>query len=170
MLPLHWVDFTGTYQDDKVQLQWLTENELNAREFTVQRSTDGLAWKDIGVVSYMGSATSGSSYRFGFIPESGGVLYVRIKETDYDGRELYRKVISLAIPEAGKSEISNPIKNGIINITILEKGWLKLYNLTGKLCYQEYCLPGAKVINVGQQAAGVYVIVINRNKYKVLIQ
>jgi hypothetical protein len=42
--------------------------------------------------------------------------------------------------------------------------------LSGKLCYQEYCSSGLRVINIGQQPAGLYIIVINKRKYKVLIQ
>jgi hypothetical protein len=50
VLPLHFISFTGEQQNKNVNLQWQTSDDINIVQFTVQRSTDGINFINIGVV------------------------------------------------------------------------------------------------------------------------
>lgn len=55
VVPVTISSFTGSYTNKASLLRWTTENEINISKYTVERSTDGRTFNEIGFVNANGS-------------------------------------------------------------------------------------------------------------------
>jgi hypothetical protein len=95
-LPVNLVYFTGKLQADKVVLNWEVENEINFKEYVVERSNNGTYFTAIGSVTATGSKVY--SYSDDANINKGSRVYYRLKKVDKDGAFKYSEVFSLHIP------------------------------------------------------------------------
>jgi len=162
-LPLNWVSFTSTLQNNQVALKWQTAQEVNTNHFNIQRSFNGNDFTDIGKISATGNSL-GSSYSYtDYNVEKLGVskLYYRLQEIDKDGKAFYSgtNVIELRTINTTKA-YPNPA-NGYINLNI--KGAtiadaVRIYDMKGRLMQQWQNYPVNRLINVKSFAAGSYIL------------
>ncbi len=96
LLPVDVVYFTGKLQADKVVLNWEVENEINFKEYVVERSNNGTYFTAIGSVSATGSKAY--TYSDDANTNKGSRVYYRLKKVDKDGSFTYSDVFSLHIP------------------------------------------------------------------------
>jgi hypothetical protein len=91
-LPIQLVDFQVTLQLSGVELTWKTAVEQNNDFFEVQRSSDGIEFSRIGMLS--GSGTSKEAHQYSFIDHNPkyGRNYYRLKQVDYDGHATFSSV------------------------------------------------------------------------------
>lgn len=99
VVPVEFISFTASFNDDKVILKWDTGSEKNNKGFEVERFIND-NWKIIGTVSGKGTRSVKSSYEFvddysGY-NFSGNVKY-RLKQIDYDGTFAYSSEASVNI-------------------------------------------------------------------------
>ena len=129
-LPITLTDFTVTPKDNDALLQWSTQQEINSKSFTIQRSDDGQKFEDIGSVEAAGTTSSVSKYSFtdeGIMNSGKPIVFYRLNARDKDGKSAFTNIISLRIK--GNTQwsvrlLSNPVKD---NVSLL------LSNITGKL-------------------------------------
>lgn len=113
-LPVTITSFTATSQNDKVALQWATATEINSKEFSIQRSLDGISFKTIGSVPAAGNSNTQRSYRYDDLKSisfAGKMIFFRIMETDIDGKLSYTNVKNVKIP-GGNNKLTlvyNPV-------------------------------------------------------------
>lgn len=105
-LPVTLINFTATPDDKKVKLNWSTATETNNDRFEIQRSIDGINFKNIDQVKGKGNSTSKTDYAYtdeakGF---TGNIFY-RLKQVDLDGKFTYSAIKNVRI-DAGKILIS----------------------------------------------------------------
>lgn len=84
-LPLHTLELNAQLQDTKVTLKWVAENEMNTKEFFIQRSTDGVNYIDIGSKKVEGQINTPTAYTFVNDIQSlmlANIIYYRIKAED----------------------------------------------------------------------------------------
>jgi len=74
-------------------LTWSTVLERNNDYYTIERSADGVIFKEIGQVNGAGNSTETLVYEFEDNTRNKGLNYYKFKQTDYDGRYKYSKVI-----------------------------------------------------------------------------
>ena len=48
LLPIELISFTGTLADGQVELAWATAAEINNDYFTIERSTNGMTFTELG--------------------------------------------------------------------------------------------------------------------------
>lgn len=96
LLPVNLVYFTGKLQADKVVLNWEVENEVNFKEYIVERSNNGTYFTAIGSVAATGSKAY--TYSDDANTNKGSRVYYRLKKVDKDGTYTYSDVFSLHIP------------------------------------------------------------------------
>lgn len=160
-LPLTLVSFTAQNINSKVHLQWSTASEFNNDYFSVQRSSDGVAIKDILKVA--GAGTSQLSHHYAVIddqPLAGKVLY-RLKQTDFDGKTQYSNFISLTATLTDETKIfPNPFMASLrISLSTLSQHnncVLRLFNTLGQQLIKMPIVSVHTIIKTDQFVSGLY--------------
>ncbi len=93
-LPVELIKFESKVSDDGIDVFWSTASEINNDYFIVERSVDGISWKDIGSIEGAGTTNSLTEYFFKDKNPEEGTNYYRLVQVDYDGQNSYSKVIS----------------------------------------------------------------------------
>jgi hypothetical protein len=97
-LPLNFISFTARLGDDQqVNLDWQTGEEINVSRFVIKHSTDGSSFNPIGQVNF-GSA---NSYAFTDNNAVAGNNYYRIESVDNDGYTQYSAIDVINVPASG---------------------------------------------------------------------
>ncbi|UEG50183.1 T9SS type A sorting domain-containing protein [Ferruginibacter lapsinanis] len=170
LLPVALIDFTGQFNNKKVDLKWSTSTETNVDYFVVERSADGNSFAEVGTMGAKGIA---SVYQFADVLPFNGVNYYRVKTTDNDGRITYSKVIVVKATITNRVTISgckpNPFVNKVdVYIDLLESAVIKInmVDAVGRSVYQ-HTVKGAKglnwvnIDNLENLSSGIYIIRVN---------
>ena len=96
-LPVKLISFSGRLNGSKVDLNWVTANELNTKQFEVERSGDGQVFTKIATVTAKGNSNTPTSYDLVDPAPLKGVNYYRLKIVDIDGKFEYSQVIIIRI-------------------------------------------------------------------------
>ena len=117
--PVKMTGFSSSLVDGKAKLTWQTASEENADHFSIQQSSDGTNFAEIGTVPAAGNSQSVRNYTYAVntIPGSAAYLYFRILTIDKDKKEQYSDIILLHLPKAAearfiKNMYPNPAENG----------------------------------------------------------
>jgi Secretion system C-terminal sorting domain len=171
-LPLVWLSFIATRQNQTAMLRWTTAQEQNTRNFAVQHSSNGMNWESIGTLPAAGISSRPSNYRYVHTAPLTGINYYRILQTDLDNRSSYSEIKMLRFTAVDEpfTIIGNPVTNGVLTVQVNTVSGLALYNTAGKLMWQEKVNPATKYIDVSGYAKGVYLLKANLATQKVVIQ
>ncbi|MFT3704348.1 MAG: T9SS type A sorting domain-containing protein [Agriterribacter sp.] len=171
-LPLQLLDFSGTVQNDDVALDWITEYEQGTRSFDIERSTDGRHFSVIGNVPAK-NTTGKHAYHFtdrDAFEISGTVLYYRLNQKDFDGKAVFSKVISIAIPAAKFITISPNPAGQYINVKLRKQSnssgtTIQVIDMGGKKLIEQKITPTTNIsrINISMLPKGAYMISIVTN-------
>jgi hypothetical protein len=177
-LPLTMLYARAYKQNNGVQVSWGTANEVNVKNYNIERSADGVYFNKIGAVNANGSGANNYSW-FDPAPANGNNYY-RIKCIDLDGKFMYSVV--LLINNSGNNELTvfpNPAKRGgmlQVNLQNSIAAKIEMMNATGQMLYSKQGkLSGTISIPVSSGwPMGQYIIrVISENKVetkKILLQ
>jgi len=105
-LGVHLLTFTAAKSTGGSRVVWVTENEENYTNFTVERSSDG--GKNFVVLGGVGSSALGTYSFTDKNPPPGADMY-RLKIEDLDGNITYSKIVTVMYGNA-----ANLVKTGII--------------------------------------------------------
>jgi hypothetical protein len=135
-------------KNNKVLVQWTTQQEVNSDYFTVERSADGLNYEMAMVIS--GKGNSGTPTHYEFIDNNPleGTSYYRLVATDKNGDKKIAGVrtVNYKINKSFTLAVSpNPAVNNEINSIIhsTKKQTLKV---------KAFTLNGAEIYNTSFQA------------------
>lgn len=136
-LPVELVDFRAIQNNESVKLIWITESELNNDGFQIEKSMDGIHWKNIGWENGAGTSNQNNEYSFLDNNMEFGNNFYRLKQIDFDGAFEFSKIISVNIDFKNQSEFSvfpNPANEKIsltnLDLELTEK--VSIYNSLGK--------------------------------------
>lgn len=122
-----------------VKLDWNTLMEINCSRFVVQRSYDGNIFTDVETVAGNGTTNLMHSYTVNdnIYSFTGAIVYYRLKQIDFDGKENLSKIMALKIKERNKPVIVSPNPfTGYININLewnhAEVISVKVFSVQGK--------------------------------------
>ncbi len=85
ILPVEIVDFGGVNAPEGNVLYWKTLSERDADYFSVERSTDGKTWTEIGNINAVGNSTEVNHYQTIDVTFSNDINYYRLLQFDADG-------------------------------------------------------------------------------------
>ncbi|HTF03962.1 MAG TPA: T9SS type A sorting domain-containing protein [Bacteroidia bacterium] len=88
-LPVTLVNFTAVYNDGVVNVDWVTQSELNNDYFIVERAEEGGEFIPIGHIDGHGTTSQQHVYHLTDYTPPPGVLYYRLKQVDFDGQFAY---------------------------------------------------------------------------------
>lgn len=80
-------------------MYWATTKEWEASHFEIERAVNGTSFKKVGEVMAAGWSDQLMEYSFEDkdLPLSGGNIFYRLKQVDFNGRSSYSKIISAKI-------------------------------------------------------------------------
>lgn len=140
VLPLIINQFNGNYDDGFIQLGWNTYSEINIDHFDVERSTDGINFRQVGrVTTVSGQLNSNINYRYLDITAPRGTNYYRLAMVDNNGNYTYSKSIMVNVDIKGISVMivyPNPFSRRVqirINSDKAEKVAINIINSSGVL-------------------------------------
>jgi Concanavalin A-like lectin/glucanases superfamily/Secretion system C-terminal sorting domain len=141
VLPIHLTNFSGSLNSsNKTLLNWQTEYEQNAKDFTIQRSIDNITFEPIGKVNAAGNSNTISKYNFedNVSNIKASKVYYRLQLNDIDGKQAYSDIVALKKANT-KAEISiypNPANDKIQVQAYFNKtadAAVKIINADGKI-------------------------------------
>jgi hypothetical protein len=163
-LPVHLLSFDATRQNTNAYLQWITENEINAAFYVVERSSNGINYTVIGNVAAIGNS---GNYNFTDAHPSDGINYYRLKIIDKNNAFVYSPVRKVNFVMVTKDILiyPNPVTNSAITITAtVNCNAAQLFDAAGKLV-QQFILKGTNnVLYLKGVTKGIYQLKIITEK------
>ncbi|WP_439879799.1 T9SS type A sorting domain-containing protein [Pontibacter sp. MBLB2868] len=166
-LPVHLAYFTGSPEEGKVLLQWVTAMEKDNDRFEIERSTNGEQFEQIGIVKGNGNSSQAIRYNFTDKNPGTGTVYYRLRQVDYSGESSYSKIISVALgqlPVAGTAQAyPNPFTSelhAVVTLPGAQEVKLEVVDIRGQAVYsgRQAMLAGFNQVNLPLQAlrTGLY--------------
>ena len=178
-LPVKLVDFTVAPKENDALLNWNTEQEINSKSFTIQRSYDGQHFDDIGSVNAEGTTYAVSKYSFtdeGIMNSGKSVVYYRLNAVDKDGKSALTNIISLKIngsSQWGVRLLSNPVRDfvSLLLSNVSGKLQLSIRDISGKIIYAKSMenTNGQITLPVPLQS-GMYILEVDNNNERKIIK
>lgn len=135
--------------DGMLIVNWATAVEVNNDFFSIEMSSNGKEWKTLGEVKGAGNSDVTISYEWkSDRVNAAGTVYIRLKQTDFDGTFSYSDIESVKLGKGGEAyEVNiypNPATEYVVieGITADETPQIFLVNLQGQQ------------INIGQTDEG----------------
>ncbi|CAG5081352.1 Calx-beta domain-containing protein [Parvicella tangerina] len=134
-LPIELISFDAQPKEKVVDLYWETASEINNDYFTVERSKNGVEWKELARVEGAGNSSKQLLYNLTDYEPLSGNSYYRLKQTDFNGDFEYSHAVVVHF-----KGLENPIKvypnptKGIITVlgTDLSGDDIKVVNSLGQ--------------------------------------
>ena len=176
-LPVELLSFSAKLNTDKVDLKWATASEKNVSHFSIEKSTDGVNYKEAGLVFAYGNTTETRNYSFpdkNINTSKAGVIYYRLRSVDIDGKSELSFVSSVRIGKKNEQGINiltypNPVSTEL-RITIPtnwqgKKVSYELFSKNGQVAMKNIVGAGSQTetMNVNHLAAGFYIVKVTCN-------
>lgn len=164
-LPARLVSFTGNKVENKVHLQWRTTHEVNVKDFTIERSNNGIDFTNIGIVTAVNNAASVNDYTFTDVAPGLNIAYYRLKTNDFDGSFRSSNIVTIKLDAATVlfTAYPNPVQQQLTvkHVAANDKATINIFNISGKLVSSKKVASGNIQTNiaVNQLPAGVYTLV-----------
>ncbi|MGQ0828194.1 MAG: T9SS type A sorting domain-containing protein [Bacteroidota bacterium] len=95
VLPIELLSFDANKNGDLVKIYWATATETNNDFFTIERTVDGINYEFVGKLDGAGNSVSPLYYNTVDDNPIDGTSYYRLTQTDYDGKFVYSKLVSV---------------------------------------------------------------------------
>jgi hypothetical protein len=176
--PIELVNFNATAVDGQVDINWTTESEVNNDFFTVERSKDAVDFEIVVTVPGAGNSNEVLYYETTDDGPLMGVSYYRLKQTDYDGKFTYSKIVAVKnLKDLNFNIMPNPtterltvtfgkVEGSTVFVMTPEyNAKIKIFNTEGKLVYKKK-FDGTFYkfnIDVSQLPEGMYYVNLKAN-------
>ncbi len=157
-LPVELLSFTGILIDDYVQLDWTTVTEINSDYFSIERSTDGVSFREIGTKDAAGESSSSLSYDHQDKDPFNGMNYYRLKMIDRDETFTYSNVVAIQLSDIRETvAYPSPTKGQLFVNAGGKINTIIIFDAAGKSLRTINGLGNENAeINVNQLSAGIY--------------
>jgi hypothetical protein len=169
ILPVNLVSFSAKKENNQTKLSWTTAQEINTKEFIIERSADGINFKSIANVKATGNSTAAVNYNVVDMNPAKGVNLYRLKMIDIDGKSEYSAVRRVNFDNNNSySAYPNPAKN-IINIAVDNVNGLtadaEIYNMQSQLLMKRKINSASQItpVDISSLSSGLYMLKIIAN-------
>jgi len=172
-LPVEFIKFNVENHTTCNNIEWTTTSEINNKYFTVEKSLDGYKFEKIQIINGAGNSNRIIEYFANDYNIESGISYYRLKQTDYDGKYSYSKIIAVESTFNNDLNISifpNPV-NEYFTIKIKSNEEkiieIELINLLNKVVMSETIIlteeTFSKTFSRNNIRNGVYLLLITDN-------
>jgi hypothetical protein len=173
MLPKTLLSFEAAVRNDVVAVSWKAVNETGLQHYTLQRSIDGRAWKNIGNVAVRDSHGT-NDYVVNDFSEFTETTYFRLMEVSKDGGRRFSSIVKVSPAIQLSSGFAlNTLFTGAIQVqaevSAGQQYSIGLYGMNGQpVCSQKYSFRAGvntAVLQVpSSHHAGVYLLVVKNTR------
>jgi len=164
-MPVELLSFTGTASGKQNILYWSTATETFNDYFTLERSLDGEYYQEIARVKGAGNSLVEKKYWFSDKCDSKGILYYRLKQTDFNGAYEYFPAIVVESKVSEPSVFPNP-GSGVFTLRGLAESETEfnyqVFDIYGKIIDKGSCVLNVRMneysLDLSHAAAGTYFI------------
>lgn len=177
-LPIILDRFIVSIQENKALLQWSSKAEVNALEYVIERSTNGVSFEKINTVAAVGKD---NEYTFtddrlpSTVDNKPLTLYYRLRLVDKDGKYSFSEIKTLNFkPQTSNILVyPNPAKGDKLNIDFGEEVKAKTqYTITttdGRIVQQGFINNRQETINISTLNPSIYLLKVSDKQVKKII-
>jgi hypothetical protein len=172
ILPVTFVNFSGSRTGNSNKLTWIISYEQNNKGFEIQRSKDGQNFTSIGFVNTQASGGSTTDLTYNFTDDDinkNVVHYYKLRQVDINNQSKYSATVKIKGDPSTVFTIDgiapNPVQNNlIVSINSPTKNLfnLQVIDMMGKIIQQQQVIirEGTNVIpvNVSSLGSGIYLL------------
>ncbi len=166
VLPLRLISFTGNKTNDANKLQWQTADEVNTKEFIVERSNDGTGFAPITTIAAGNNAANNYQYTDNY--QHTGKIFYRLKMVDNDGRFTYSNIIILAGNDINTFSLyPNPAGNTLLIETnpVLKITAIQIADIHGRIVFKQQTGGLSKwIADISALSSGIYIVSLCRDE------
>lgn len=164
VLPVELISLNAVGFENFVELSWITAIELNSSHYQVQRSSDGIYFDNVAVVSAAGNSSESTLYSYRDTRAVKGVNFYRLQMVDLDGTQKLSKIVHAVLGknlDIGVVQVDDYLQ---IDITgdagRLVGAGVELYDASGKMWYQAVISSNHTSVSLSDLPAGLYIVLI----------
>jgi len=119
ILPVHITSITANQKGKDIAVEWKTEDQVNLKQYEIERSVDGNNFSKVATVAAAVSPVA--TYSWMDVNPAAGYNYYRIRSVDINGKASYTQVVKVQTGIIVNRDITvfpNPILNGTINLQL----------------------------------------------------
>lgn len=158
VLPLSLLSFTARHiTDGAVQLNWLTDREMNTSSFNIEKSTDAIHFTNAGILMAQGSGSA--AYQFTDRSLVTANSWYRLKMIDADGHYRYSAVLFVKKEDNTSSIILYPSPAvDCISISSPVQQQAIILNSVGQAIKTIPLSAGSQVVSIADWQRGMYIL------------
>lgn len=169
-LPVRLLSFDAVKQGSYAKLSWRTAEEVNNREFIIERSGDGINYAEIARLPAAGGASTVTDYDWLDTKPLKGRNYYRLKQVDNDNRSHLSRIASVLFNKNSLIAVYPNPATGFIEIAPDLAGTtlvsVQLLDVNGKVVktQSETTGPGQIIkMNLENISKGLYILKLSYN-------
>jgi len=175
LLPVELIRFEAeAITNNTTHITWETATETNNDYFSLQRSFNGVDFKEIAIIA--GAGTSSFAHQYEFFDHTAGnspIVYYRLVQVDYNGATTTSNIIHVYIEANGQDfEITKLHNNdGLVSMELQfsskQQHTITIYSHTTAIVHTQTVTDTlSKTIHIPNLAKGVYVVECVSNNRK----
>jgi hypothetical protein len=152
-------------EDNQVVLEWKTESEVNNDYFVIERSLDGINFKDYMWVKATGNSSIPEDYSLIDSLPFIGTSFYRLKQVDFDGKSSFSNIKAIHIEESEKISVYPIPAKDKINVQVNlsnPKIFIQIYDSKGTSAFstkRQLSTEQSKMeIDVSSLSSGIYTL------------
>ena len=174
-LPIELVSFTGSCDGNSFLFNWATASEIDNDYFTIEQLDEKTQqWYSVAQIEGAGNSVQWIDYSYSVKLNVGKKGYFRLKQTDYDGKYSYSKVIYINCNEVGNvSGFPNPTSRlYTLDLNSLGKNEkiIVIQNSLGKTIDKRTTRKEIEIIDVAKYTKGMYYVTISSDNFSKVLK
>lgn len=175
-LPIELVEFNGKLVNEEVILNWSTSSEVDNDYFILERSFDGINFRQLGKIEGAGTISTLQNYSFTDKAPAPGINHYRLRQVDYNGSSTTFPILTINYNIEDYDFITqmmaypNPHIDGALNVALEgvqenKTVTIEVYDISGNLLLSQETTAnndGALITTIDEAASlkpGMYTIV-----------
>jgi hypothetical protein len=158
VLGIQLVSFYATHNEENVSLNWTSMSDEEGERFVVQRSHNGLYFKDIEVRASI-NGPSLTTYNSRDKLNDYGNYYYRLKIISADGKISYSKIAQILYPPKSSSFYYDATSRRLYILRTNNNAFTwRIIDISGRTVLSGPKVAGSKTVDVSRQSKGEYIV------------
>ena len=176
LMPVEFLYFTAKKEGEKAKLEWATAVEIDNDYFLVERSIDGIHFREIGRVQAAGNSQEIQIYNLLDVDMQAGFNYYRIRQVDFDGRHSFSEIKVLQNTDIRGTATAYSLRPTIADQALLlessrlltERTEVYVFDMLGNLSKRLSLAAGQTTFSIDVQAlsSGQYILQIGEERLR----